>query len=199
MGKLAYSMIISLDGYFEDDAGNFDWAEPEQALHEYFNVMESRAEILIYGRRMYEIMSVWENFGNREGLPAYIQDYSKIWKSKQKIVFSRTLEKVGTRNTALERDLTESVLRGIKARTSGSISIGGAEIASAALELNLVDEIYAFIMPVLVGNGKKWIEHAHLKKLDLVETRRFDGGAVMVHYAVDNATIKAGQGSQGLK
>jgi dihydrofolate reductase len=184
MGKLVYTMLISLDGYFEDSNRGFDWAEPKQDLHEYFNKMEASTEILIYGRKMYEIMTFWENLKDQDDYPDYIHDYAKIWKTKRKIVFSRTLEKVETSKTILKHDCSESELLSIKASTAGIIGIGGAEIASVALSLNLVDEIYAFIFPVLLGSGRKWITADALKRLTLIETRTFEDGVVMVRYKV---------------
>lgn len=96
MGKLIYSMIVSLDGYIEDSKGNFDWDKPEKDVHGYINEMESRTEIPMYGRKLYEIMSVWESIENLEDEPDYIKDYSRLWKSKQKIVFSKSLGIVET-------------------------------------------------------------------------------------------------------
>jgi hypothetical protein len=40
MGKLIYGMIASLDGYIEDEAGNFDWAEPDAEAHAFINALE---------------------------------------------------------------------------------------------------------------------------------------------------------------
>lgn len=182
MGKLVYNMLISLDGYFQDSHGGFDWAEPKQDLHEYFNQMEADSELILYGRKMYEVMTFWETVEDQAEYPQYIKDYARIWKSKQKIVFSRTLERVTTAKTILKNNLSESELLSIKASTKGIISIGGAEIASIAINLNLVDEIYAFIFPVLIGGGRKWIDVDALKSLNLVETRQFEDGVLMVHY-----------------
>ena len=33
MGKLTYLAIASLDGYIEDETGNFGWAEPSDEVH----------------------------------------------------------------------------------------------------------------------------------------------------------------------
>jgi len=183
MGKLVYTMLISLDGYFQDSDGSFDWAEPKQDLHEYFNKMEASSELVLYGRKMYEVMTFWETVDDQEEYPEYIKDYAKIWKSKQKIVFSRTLDRVTTAETILKSDFSQSELLGIKASTNGIISIGGAEIASTAINMNLVDEIYAFVFPVLIGDGRKWIDVDAVKNLRLIETKQFEDGVLMIHYA----------------
>ncbi len=43
MAKLIYSVIMSLDGYVADEAGNFDWAAPDEEVHQYFNVTSPSA------------------------------------------------------------------------------------------------------------------------------------------------------------
>lgn len=40
MAKLIYSAITSLDGYVADEAGNFDWAEPDEEVHAFVNDLE---------------------------------------------------------------------------------------------------------------------------------------------------------------
>lgn len=186
MGKLMYSMNVSLDGFIEDAEGRLDWGDPDEELHRYFNEMESNSELALYGRRLYETMSVWEHFGEREVLPGYVMDYARIWKAERKIVFSSTLDSVGTSNTTLRRAFVASEIRALKEDTSGDIGIGGAGIASSALSMGLLDEIRLFIVPALVGGGKKWISGDRLRGLRLVETRRFGGGVLMVRYEVAN-------------
>ncbi len=184
MGKLVYSMIVSLDGYIEDSGGNFNWAEPGEDLHSYINELEANTEILLYGRNLYETMSVWEDFGNQEQLPDYIRDYSRIWKSKQKIVFSTSLDTCVTSSTILKKEFVASEIRKIKEDAKGDISIGGAALASSALAFNLIDEIILFIVPVIIGSGKKWIKDVNMGGLQLVETKSFENNVLMVRYLI---------------
>jgi len=186
MGRLLYSMIVSLDGYIEDSNGNFDWGEPGEDLHTYINDLESRTEILMYGRNLYEVMSVWERMENLEVQPDYIKDYSRIWKRKQKMVFSKSLESCTTDSTILKKDFIASEIKMIKKNTKGDISIGGAALASSALAMNLIDEIILFILPVIIGSGKKWIKDVNMNGLQLVETKSFENNELMVRYQIPN-------------
>jgi len=63
MARLIYSAITSLDGYVADEQGNFDWAAPDEAVHAHVNDLERPIGTYLYGRRMYEVMRVWEAFG----------------------------------------------------------------------------------------------------------------------------------------
>ncbi len=60
MAKLIYSAITSLDGYVADEDGNFDWAAPDEEVHAFVNDLERPVGTYLYGRRMYEVMVVWE-------------------------------------------------------------------------------------------------------------------------------------------
>ena len=40
MAKLIYAAISSLDGYFEDEVGRFDWAAPDDEVHSFVNDLE---------------------------------------------------------------------------------------------------------------------------------------------------------------
>jgi dihydrofolate reductase len=57
MGKLIYSAIASLDGYVADEAGKFDWAEPDEEVLRLVNHLERPVGTYLYGRRMYEVMA----------------------------------------------------------------------------------------------------------------------------------------------
>jgi hypothetical protein len=53
MAKLIYSAQGSLDGYFEDADGRFDWAPPDEDGHAFVNDLERPIGTYLYGRRMY--------------------------------------------------------------------------------------------------------------------------------------------------
>ena len=60
MGKLIYAINTSLDGFTEDVTGAFDWSEPDEDVHMFFNDMMRGVGTQLLGRRMYETMAVWE-------------------------------------------------------------------------------------------------------------------------------------------
>src|SRR5882724_13180303 len=105
MVKLIYSAITSLDGYVADEEGNFDWAAPDEEVHSFVNELERPVGTYLYGRRMYEVMSYWENADATVDLPPVELDFAKIWQATDKIVYSRTLETVSSARTRIERDL----------------------------------------------------------------------------------------------
>ena len=69
MAKLVYSVITSLDGYVEDEQGDFDWAAPDEEVHAFVNDLERGIGTYLYGRRMYETMVFWETMGTGSDQP----------------------------------------------------------------------------------------------------------------------------------
>ena len=185
MSKLIYSALASLDGYVEDADGGFDWAAPDDEVHAFANDLERQIATHLYGRRMYETMAFWESPANTAGGPAVVQDYGEIWRAADKVVYSRTLETVSTARTRTEREFDPATVRRLKETTSGDLGIGGAEIAAQAIEAGLVDEYHLFLVPVVVGAGKRVLPDVRLD-LELLDERRFGNGTVYLRYGASS-------------
>lgn len=84
---LIYSVIASLDGYTADAEGKFDWAAPDEQVHDFVNDLERDIGTYLYGRRMYETMLYWETVP-LEGQSRAARDYAEIWRSADKIVYA---------------------------------------------------------------------------------------------------------------
>jgi dihydrofolate reductase len=184
MGKIIYTALMSLDGYIADDTGNFDWAEPKEDVHRYINHLEDKIGLVLLGRKMYEILSVWEHIPDIENQLEYIKEYERVWKKQRRIVFSSKMKEVSTSNTRIMNSLDRVEIVKIKNEESGDIGIGGANLASQALDLGLVDEIMVFIYPILVGKGIKWLSTIEQVQLEIKEVKEFKNGVVMMHYLV---------------
>src|SRR4030042_5596488 len=103
MAKLIYSMLMSLDGYIEDETGRFDWAMPDQEVHTFINDLMRPLGMHLYGRRMYEVMAAWETMPEQPGLPAYELDFARLWQAADKVVFSTTLREGASARTRIQR------------------------------------------------------------------------------------------------
>jgi dihydrofolate reductase len=184
VSKLVYSALASLDGFVEDAEGRFDWAAPDEEVHAFVNDLERPVATHLYGRRMYETMVYWESPANTADQPAVVQEYGEIWRAADKVVYSRTLETVSSARTRIEPEFDPTAVRRLKETTSGDLGIGGAELAAQALEAGLVDEYHLFLVPVVVGAGKRALPDARVN-LQLLDERRFANGTVYLHYRFD--------------
>jgi dihydrofolate reductase len=182
VAKLIYSALMSLDGYVADEDGRFDWAAPDEEVHSFVNDLERPVGTHLYGRRMYEVMAYWETAHTLPDQPPYIEDYTEIWQTADKIVYSRTLETVSSVRTRIERDFDPEAVRQLKARAARDLSVGGPELAARAMEAGLVDEYHLFIAPVAVGGGKHSLPDGVRLSLELLSERRFGNGTMYLHY-----------------
>ena len=182
MGKLIYSAITSLDGYIEDEDGKFDWAEPDEEAHAYINDLERPVGTYLYGRRMYEVMAVWETDPTLAEQSPLLRDFAELWQAADKIVYSRTLEAVSTARTRIDRTFDPEAVRRMVASAERDLTVGGPNLAAAAFQAGLVDECQLFLAPVVVGGGKRALPDDVLLKLELLGERRFGDGMVHLRY-----------------
>jgi dihydrofolate reductase len=181
MAKLIYSAICSLDGYVEDGHGRFDWAAPDAEVHAFVNDLERSVGTYLYGRRMYETMVFWQTADDDHPVA---RDFAEIWRSADKIVYSRTLAGASSPRTRVQREFDPAAIQGLKDYGSADISVGGAELAGQAMAAGLVDECQLLICPIVVGGGKRALRDGVVASLELLDERRFRSGVVFLRYGV---------------
>jgi dihydrofolate reductase len=182
MAKLIYSAITSLDGYVEDEDGNFDWSAPDDEVHAFVNDLERPVGTYLYGRRMYEVMAYWETAHTVAGQAPVMLDYAELWQAADKVVYSRTLEAVSSARTRIERHFDPEAVRRLKASAERNLTVGGPDLAAQAFRAGLVDECHLFLSPIVVGDGKGALPEGVRIKLELLAERRFANGVVHLHY-----------------
>jgi dihydrofolate reductase len=184
MAKLIYTVLGSLDGYFEDADGRFDWAAPDHEVHAFVNDLQRPIGTYLYGRRMYETMVFWETVSTEADEPAVFWDYAEIWRAAEKIVYSRTLQTPSSARTRIEREFDQDAVRQLKLSSTADIAVGGGDLAGQAIGAGLVDEYHLFFCPIVIGSGKRTLPDNVRAQLELLDERRFKNGVVHLHYRV---------------
>jgi dihydrofolate reductase len=70
----------------------------------------------------------------------------------------------------------------MKASAGRDMLVGGPTLAAQAFRAGLVDECHLFIVPVVVGDGKRSLPSDVRLELELLDGRRFGGGMVYLRY-----------------
>jgi dihydrofolate reductase len=189
MAKLLYIANTSLDGYTADKEGGFDWTVPTAEVFAAITELVRPIGTYLYGRRMYETMSPWDSAHIDPGGPAFIpgllaleQDFAGIWRAADKVVFSTTLPRASTPRTRIERAFDAEQIRRLKATSERDLTVGGPQLAAAMIAADLVDELHAFVNPIIIGGSKPWLPPDLRIPLELAGERRF-GGVVHLHYS----------------
>jgi dihydrofolate reductase len=146
LAKLVFGMNQSLDGYVDHTAFG-----PGPTLFRHFIEQARDQAGSVYGRRLYEVMSYWDE--DHPEWDAARRDFAAAWRSQPKWVVSRSLKSVGPNATLVDDDI-EAAIRGLKARLPGEIQVGGPDLARSLTDLGLIDEYRLYLHPVVLGRGK---------------------------------------------
>ena len=177
---LIYSMSVSVDGFINDREGGFEWAPSEEQFEFHLEQVRELGGYLL-GRRLYETMLVWETDPSLRA--DELRDaFADVWCALPKVVFSRTLDSVQGNARLAEAPVAEEAAAALDA-TDKDVSIGGADLAAAAIELGLVDELRMFRYPIVVGGGTPFLPPVTEDvPLDLIETRTFGSRVIYERY-----------------
>jgi dihydrofolate reductase len=185
MAKLSYISITSLDGFIGD--GHYNWSVPAEGSTAFITEVIKKFPTYLYGRKNYETMSVWDDANFVDKLGDDDKEFARVWRSAEKIVFSKTINSINSEKTRLEKDFDINKIQEMKQNSPADISIGGPTIATQAFKAGLIDEIHLFVVPDTIGNNFPII--SVLPKdialhLDLIENRSFSKGWIYLHYRV---------------
>jgi dihydrofolate reductase len=182
MAKLIYVMPMSLDGCVADEAGDYEWAAPDEEVHAFLNNLLRPIGTYLYGRKMYQTMAVWETPDVIPGLTPVMLDFARLWQAADKIVYSKTLEAISTSKTRLQREFDPQALRELKTHSPHDLTVGGPALAGHAIQAGLVDEYHFLVPPITIGGGKRVLPANVRVKLGLESEHRFANGTLYLRY-----------------
>jgi dihydrofolate reductase len=175
-------MSVSIDGFISGPGGEIDWSAPDAELHRFHNEQVRELGAHLLGRRLYEVMLVWEATDDTRWASDYELEFARIWRSLPKVVFSTTLEHVEG-NARLVRDGIAEVVAGLKEQPGKDLGVGGAGLASTLTKLGLIDEYRLFLHPVVLGAGTPYLPALDERiNLELIEAQTFGTRVVYLRY-----------------
>jgi dihydrofolate reductase len=182
MRKVIFAINLTLDGCCDHTKSN-----GYEDVHEYFTNLMQDVDVLLYGRITYQLMvPFWPDMAkNKSGQTKAMNDFAQTFDSINKLVFSRSLEPAEEKNTRIIRtNLKDEILK-LKQEQGKNILTGGVDLSSQLIELGLVDEYHFVIQPIVVGEGRRFLDGTSLQEklqLKLVESKTFQSGCVALRY-----------------
>ena len=181
MRKLIFAINTTLDGCVDHTKG---FADDE--THEFFTQLMRDVDLQVFGRKTYQLMvPFWPEVARSQSMSKASNEFARAFVSINKIVFSRTLDKVEDKNTRIVRtDLHDEILK-LKQEPGKNILVGGVDIPSQLIELGLVDEYLFVVGPIVAGEGRRFLEGVSLAErlqLKLVDSKIFKSGCVALRY-----------------
>ena len=146
MRKLSVFNLITLDGYFAGSGGDISWHMVDNEFQELANAAANSGNTLLFGRKTYELMaSYWPTPAGLQDDPIVAEGMNKL----EKIVFSRSLDRVDWHNSRLVKgDLLDEIRR-LKVGVGSDLTIlGSGSIVAQLAQVELIDEYQLLLNPV---------------------------------------------------
>ncbi|RDI55594.1 dihydrofolate reductase family protein [Nocardia mexicana] len=180
MRDLIVTENITLDGVIDATGGWFqvaddgDQADLVAALRE----QSAAADAFLVGRRTFEDMRGY--WPLRDDDTTGVRDYLN---EVDKYVVSSTLGDPKWEHSTVLRGPLDHDIRSLKSLPGKDIvTTGSIMLVHGLIAAGLVDEYRLFVYPVVVGSGARLFEETAIPRLNLVESRAFRNGVVLLRY-----------------
>lgn len=183
MGKTVMFNRISLDGFFAGPNGEIEWfihdPDVDIAVHQLMD-----PDTALFGRITYQMFdNYWPNVALNSDASEEERAIAEELAQMNKLVFTRTMKNVTWENSRLvDGDLVEEVKRINQGKAADNVIFGSGTIVQQLTDQGLIDEYLIVVTPVILGEGKPLFKRVQLRNLELIGTKTFDSGNVLLHY-----------------
>lgn len=179
MRTIVQSTLVSADGVVGDPP---QWAMGYRDQEVQAEALErlSGSDAMLMGRGTYELFAAtW---------PGQAGEFADRMNGIRKYVFSSTLQTADWSNSTIVRGDAVTEVTRLKQQDAGELAVyGHGLLAQTLLAAGLVDELRLSIHPVLVGKGTLLFRDGLARPLQLVGTRAFGTGVVVLSYRAARA------------
>ncbi len=180
MRNVIFAINLTLDGCCDHTKQSAD----DELLEHYAHLLRE-VDLLVYGRKTYELMvPYWPDVAKDPSEGKASLEFAKTFVSKNKVVFSQSLESAEGNTRIVRTNLRDEILK-LKQEPGKDILVGGVSIPSQLIGLGLVDEYRFVVQPVIAGAGRRLMEDVSLREkqqVKLADTKILKSGSVALRY-----------------
>lgn len=185
MRKLKLQVQLTVDGFISGEKGEMDWMTMSWSddLKSYVDGLLQPVDTILLGRHLAAgFIPHWEAVAKDKENPE--REAGIKFSETHKIVFSKTLTKSLWENTAVENGDFVEAIKALKQQAGDEMIVyGGGRFVSFLIKEKLIDEMYLFINPAIIGKGMPIFRDAGARqKLSLLASRQFACGIVVLVY-----------------
>lgn len=192
MKKITVFNHVTSDGLFAGPNGEIDWfkvVDKDEKYDKFIHEQSKSGDTLVFGRATYDmIKSYWPTQDAIENDP----DMARVMNSSHKIVVSKSLKSVeegpNWKNIKLLRNIRPEEIKKLKENEQMTI-IGSGTIVQQFANLDLIDEYTFAIDPVILGADKPLFKDVKKTDLELVDSKSFRNGIVLLTYRPNGKAI----------
>jgi dihydrofolate reductase len=153
MGKLLYSVTMSLDGFIAGPGGDMSWMTEHLGPNPPIEALIDDIGALLVGRRTFGGDDPYRGVEEREGKP-----FGGGWEGPQFVLTHRAPD-VAVPGVTFVGDLDGAVAAAKAAAGEKYVNVLGASVGRQCLEAGVLDEVLVCIAPVLLGDGVRLFDH----------------------------------------
>ncbi|WP_165073149.1 dihydrofolate reductase family protein [Paludisphaera rhizosphaerae] len=180
MQPLRYSINVTLDGCCDHRT-----IGPDEELHRHAVENLERADALLFGRVIYQMMEAAfrpQPGVEAEARPDWMAPFARTIDAAKKYVVTSTLDRVDWNAEIVRGDLEKAVQQ-LKQQPGRGLFVGGVQLPMALAEMDLIDEYEFVVHPIIVGHGPTLFAGlAKYVDLKLVDRLELGSGAVAMRY-----------------
>jgi dihydrofolate reductase len=175
-GQVVIQAAMSLDGFIAVPDHAMDWIFEYAAPGEFPDLVRQTGAMLS-GRNCYEV-------GLRDTGKPSGQAYGGAWHGPTFVLTHRPPAGAGTDGpTFLSGEIGPAVATARAAAGSKDLVVLGADVSAQCLRAGLIDEVFVFVLPVLLGAGTRLYAGAGQVNLEPVSSAR-SGDVTALRFAV---------------
>jgi dihydrofolate reductase len=179
MTKVVLYIATSLDGYIAQSNGSVDWLPTDKTGEDfgYADFYES-VDVLAMGRTTYEQVLSFGEWAY-PGKPSYVFTRQALVSDRPDVFF-----------TSIQPD--QFIQEMTSQRFQHVWLVGGANLITAFMKLELVDQYILSIMPIILGDGIPLFSSPNPETaLKLIDVRQYQSiGAVQITYQSKKGNLK---------
>jgi len=180
MREIFAFLMVTADGYHAASDGDLFWHNVDDEFGAFALAQIDAADTLLFGRATYDGMAeFWSSPAALEADPAVTERMNRY----RKVVVSSTMAAAGWTPSTLIRDDVIAQITRLKEEPGKDIALlGSSTLAASLLTAGLIDEVRLMVNPVVLGSGQQALAGAERRSLQLLGTRQFASGNVLLTY-----------------
>ena len=183
MGKVISSINIKPDGLAD---GQYTIADAE--FFEFTHCLLADTRTVAFGRKTFELFQgIWPPRLEKENATEWQMKMARALTDIPKAVFSSTLKTTTWNNSTIVQKIDAEQIDSYKMKGKGGLlTLGSLNLVASLTEMNLIDDYYFCMQPVLAGNGGvRLFDKVKLntpRSLKYVDSTQLKSGVHIIHY-----------------
>lgn len=176
MKKIILYITASLDQRIAEPDGSLEWLNgfpnPEKADYGYKELLASADTVLMGGRTYREFLNMDIIWPYSKQMTYVVSHHN--WGEKENVKF-------------ITENITETISELRNQEGQNILLVGGGELTSMLLAVDLVDEMQITYMPVILGKGiPLFPEQSKESKWELIKSQSYNSSALILEYKREN-------------